>query len=164
MEISRLQDSSIKIKTKTVAIVVEPTGEGDGEVVILTDDPSKYFQKEQEKLIVRGPGDYEVSGVTISGERKGEDVIYKVSDGNFTVIVAQFSAVNKVEIENDENISAVVLGLNSKFDEGKVASLTSSLILLYGKEENAPASASKKEKVNLKKRDELEGNIVYLSK
>lgn len=165
MEISRLQDS-IKIKTKTVSLVVEPHGINDAEVEIFTEDSSKFFQKNDgEKLIIKGPGDYEIKGVAISGERKGDDVIYRINDGQYTIILASLSAVSKIEIEDDESIGAVVLKLNSKFDEGAVAPLSSSLILLYGDEANAPQNnTSKREKVNLRKKDELDSSLVFLSR
>lgn len=166
MEISRLQDSSIRIKTKTVSVVVEPKEASDAEVEILTENTNKVFERnEGEKLVIKGPGEYEVKGVTITGERKGEDIIYRVNDGQYIIILATSSAANKIEIEDDENIGAVVLRLNAKFDEGSLGSLSSSLILLYGDEEFAPQkNTTKKEKVNLKKKEELESSIVFLSR
>lgn len=166
MEISSLQDSSIRIKTKTVEIVVDPKGVSDAEVNILTEDTGKVFERDEAgKLIIKGPGEYEVKGVTITGEDKSGDIIYRVNDGQYTIILAASSVVNKVVIEDDESVGAVVFRLNAKFDEGALGSLSSSLIILYGNEEFAPQkNITKKEKVNLKKKEELESSIVFLSR
>lgn len=165
MEISRLQDLGVKIKTKTVTIALGAEAP-DAEVEIKMGDDSKYFEKsEGEKLVIKGPGDYEVRGVTISGERLDEDTIYRINDGQYTIVVTNSTSAAKIEIEEDENVGAVVLRLNSKFDEGVAGPLSTSLMILYGEEANAPQkSLVKKDKVNLKKRDELESNIVFLSK
>jgi len=98
MEISYLGHSSFKIKTKTATIITDPFDSSmvglkfsgvEGDIVTVSHDHEDHNKSERVagvKRIVSGPGEYEISGVSIigipcfhdekNGDLRGKNTIY----------------------------------------------------------------------------------------
>lgn len=163
MEISSSQRGSIKIKTKNTAIVVDPSSVAAADVVIET-SPTKIESSPETKLTIEGPGDYEVGGVHISAQRENGDTTYRIFDDQYKILLTTASALKS--LKEDAEFDAILIKVNVASTADMFGQLASEVILLYGDEENIPkndSSLKKLPKVNLKKKEEVKGSLVYLS-
>lgn len=95
MEISRITDSSIKIKTKEATVLVDPTTKTDGEIVLLT-SPGDYTIPEDAKLVIEGPGEYEVNGIHVTGELNPTGLTFTLFDDQFRILLTNVTGVQKL--------------------------------------------------------------------
>ena len=158
MEISKVTQNSIKIKSKNATLVTDPSGKTDADIVILTN--SEATIPENTKLVIEGPGEYEVGGLSIKGDRIGDTVLYKLFDDQFSVLLVPLSAVSKVKEEDEYDV--VIIHAPDIFNKKDVEALSSEIILVYGGQSPTDESVKKLPRVNLKKKEELKGSIVYL--
>lgn len=91
MDIYSLGHSSFKIKGKNATVVTDPyTEKSEADIVLVSHDHADHNVIEKisgEPFVVKGPGEYEVKGVTIiglstyhdskKGEERGRNVVYK---------------------------------------------------------------------------------------
>lgn len=108
MDITYLGHSSFKIKTKTASVVVDPFdaktvglkySTQEAEIVAITHDHNDHNASDKVggvKKIIDGPGEYEISGVSImgyktfhdskDGEEKGENTIYVIEAEGLRIV------------------------------------------------------------------------------
>lgn len=162
MEVAALTNKTIKIKTKNTSFVINPTGKVDSEVFVFTEKPSSYSAFEG--LIIDGPGEYEVAGVSIKGEKVDGKVSFDFLEENQKLLVLPTSASIKTS-ETEEYALTVVL-LDQKVDPF-ISGVTSQVVALVGEDEFLPADTAnlkKVDKINLKKTEEYKGSTIHLSK
>lgn len=162
MEVVYVNDSSIKIKTKQIVFAINPQGKVDGDVVLLTTGIRSEFG---DKLVIYAPGEYEVSGVSIKGERYGDGIVYELLEEQQKILLG--SCKNIVEVKDQEGYTASIVYADSKLDENALAPLSSEIIIVYGPKEMVtldPQTIKRIDKVNLKKIDDLKGFVVCLGK
>lgn len=100
MEIKLLNDSTIFLKGKKESVLVDPTkndlseNKGNSRIIIYTSgDFNEDVLSNDEKIIIKGSGEYEIGGIEIMGIN-GEDgnTIYRiVVDGFILVILGKIS-------------------------------------------------------------------------
>lgn len=166
MEISLLKDTSIKIKSKTCAVIVDPVSKTDGDVVILTNPADSLIDAEKvesSKITIDGAGEYEIGGMSITIIDKGE-LLYSFYADSMKVLLLSESMLSKLKEEDEYN--AIIVKVNEEVKDTVFSNLPSDLFIFYGdlekvqlKEENI----KKVSKVNLKKKEEYEGSIILLS-
>ena len=164
MEISRVQDSSVRIKTKELSIIINPPEKFEEDVVLLT-VPNSDLSKYKEKLVFYGPGEYESKGVSIKCERIKNGLVYEIIEELRRVLVCTTDSLS--EIKESEGYNAVIIFAKEKIDDTSLSGLSSELIIVYGEGANialSPETIKKTEKLNLKKAEEFKGFVVYLSK
>lgn len=79
MEIKYLGSQTVLIKTKKESVIINPEKGGDkieSRIVVFSDKKFDYMGLDGEKVIVRGPGEYEVGGIEIKGWAVDEKMIY----------------------------------------------------------------------------------------
>lgn len=166
MEISRLSDTSIKIKTKTAVLVVDPDVKTEADVVLnITPFESGEKLVINKRLVIDGPGDYEISDVAIQGVEYGSFMGYSIDDGTFRVMVAPSVALDKVK--DEEGYSALVIKAVEAVDLEKISSFSSDVCLILADPMllDHATDAKKIQKINLRRIDEsLKGQVVVLRK
>lgn len=165
MEITKLTNSGIRIKSKNTTFVVDPAnGKIDGDVVLLYEKPQDYSIFDG-KLVIDSPGEYEVGGVSIKGENIGGFLAFDfLEDGQKLVIISNPDITGDVETEDS---IVVLVRLSKKLDDKALSSIQSEVLSFYGPEEFLPQekeTLKRVDKINLKKTDDLKGYLVYLSK
>ena len=100
MEIKLLNDSTIYLKGKKESVLVDPTktelveNKGNSRIIIYTSgDFNEETLSSDEKIIIKGSGEYEIGGIEIMGVN-GEDgnTVYRiVIDGFILVILGKIS-------------------------------------------------------------------------
>lgn len=166
MEISRLSDTSIKIKTKTAVIVVDPDVKAEADVVLHI---SPFEQGENlitnKRIVIDGPGDYEVMDVAITGTAHGDFTGYIIDDDTTRILVVPSHVIDKVK--DEEGFSALIVKAVSAVDIQKITSFVPDVCVVLGDPMllDHVSDVKKLTKLNVRKVDEsLKGQVVVLQK
>lgn len=133
MEISFLSEDSIKIRTKKAILVVDPDESVSADVALLTSKvPSKNGEKSWniEKIVVDGPGEYEVGEAMIKAKQLGDTIAYRLEDQDGKLLLLAASVVSQVK-EEDE-YKGVVIHMDEAVDDSIFSKFSSKLFVLYG--------------------------------
>lgn len=141
MDIAIVGEKSIKLKGKSIAIIVDPLKDmpkvaSDATVLLdgYTDiDVSRVIES---RIIISGAGEYEVGGTKISGTTTPTGTLYKLSIDNISVIVGR-AAESKIEGFSTSQVA--VLNTDSDFNESFVTSLEPKITVLYGDKKDEAA-------------------------
>lgn len=167
MEISKLGETGLRIKTKNTTVVVDPVAKTDAEIVIHLDRSVPLNTKEVEgvKLVIDGPGEYEVAGLSITGERVGQDVMYRMDDEAFGLILSSSRIAATAKEEDGEQ--ALVIKAVTPVQADLLNAYVQDVGIVFGTPENLPqegADVRRVPKVNLRKLEDLKGTVVVLAK
>lgn len=166
MEISKLGDTGLRIKSKNVTVVVDPAAKSEADIIIHLDRNTPHDTKDitGAKLIIDGPGEYEVSGLSITGEKVGQDVMYRLDDEIFGLILASSRIVATAKEEDGEQ--ALVVKSTAPMQADLLDSYVQDVCVVFGAADTLPQGADIKraQKVNLRKLDDLKGAVVVLAK
>lgn len=136
MEIFILTKGCIKIRGKKTSFIVDPLGlknKNTADGVIFLNKEETSFEKgkiEEFRVIINGPGEYEISNVKISGINFGSEIIYEILMDGLKILLAKSQALEKLK-EKRSGYEIVILGVNSEVDESLIASLESRAVVLY---------------------------------
>jgi hypothetical protein len=164
MEIQLLSPGSIKIKGKNASVVFDPTSKADAEIVIATKalDTLTLDRVSNTRLIVSGPGEYEAGGISISGKKVKDKMIYVFTE---SLKVAVVNSEIAGELPDDEDFDAVVVHVDTNFSDEVLGPISTKCIVLYGDLAQATVKSENTEKtnkVNLKKSSEVAGKTFLL--
>lgn len=166
MEISRLSDTSVKIKTKTAVLVVDPDAKVEAEVILhITPFETGEELVTNKKIVIDGPGDYEIMDVAITGTSYGDFMGYSIDDGSTRVLVAPSHAIDKVK--DEEGYSALIVKAVAALDIEKITSFAPDVCIVLGDPMllDHISETKKFTKINVRKVDEsLKGQVVVLQK
>lgn len=165
MEITKLANSGVKVKAKNTTFIVDPSaGKLEGDIIILFEKPQDY-SKYQGKLVIDSPGEYEVGGVSIKGEKvRGNLAFDFLEDGQKLVIISNPEIAGDIETEDSK---LVLVRLCEKLNDKIISSVQSEVVSFYGPAEFLPQdeeTLKRTDKINLKKIEDLKGYLVYLTK
>jgi len=127
MEIKYFSDKSVVIKSKKDTVLINPRKEDlddskmASRIVVYTFDGFDYWEPENgERVVIRGPGEYEVGGVEIEGYKGGGEgnTIYTVLVEGVTVGVLgemkEMLTDKKIERINAVDVMVVSIGRENK--------------------------------------------------
>lgn len=162
MELSLLYQQTLKISGKKGYVLFNPQTVEEATIVILDDNSNANF--DSEVLIIYGPGEFEAGGVVVKGSRPDASTIYEIDNGEGRALHVLSDSISKLSDEDDFDV--IIIKAISPVEEAQLSTISSGLIVLYGEEENIPEKVkeNKVNKISLRKKDELPGNIVYLVK
>lgn len=164
MELTSPILNTLRINSKKGAILIDPDSSEDAKIIILSDGSTQNINQNDDNLVIYGPGDFEASGILIKGTRAENETMYSIDTGDGRILAVNSNSISKLADEDDYDIVAVkALGL---VDEAALSAISSKLVVVYGSSEFIPESllGKKLAKISLKKRDDIEGNVVYLEK
>lgn len=148
MDFSILHDSSIKIRSKNASVVVDPTQEiaktnADAVIVLGTNSNINTERVADQRILIDGAGEYEVSGVKIAGFAGKNGSVYSILGDNIEIILGKVSEISGMQ---DKTFSCQIAILNVD-DELKsiVARLEPKIVILYGDKKMDGAIALGKE-------------------
>lgn len=149
MEVTLLSDTSIKIKGKQAGIVVNPqkATKASADAVIFTSfTPESVSGIEGQRLIINGPGEYEIGGIKITGYRVADALSYLIIVDGVDVAVVHAQHVFAMQ-EIIKEAHCVVVCTDVLVDASAIAKLSPQVVVLYGKENDASAKALGKDTV-----------------
>ncbi|MBP6913354.1 MAG: hypothetical protein KBC00_01965 [Candidatus Levybacteria bacterium] len=165
MEISKLSDITIKIKGKNASIVLDPTVKVDAEIILATQsqDSLSIDKVSGTRLIVSGPGEYEVGGISITSKEVKEGILYYIYEQSRIAIATSASVVS---IPDDEEFDCVIVKVIGEFKDDVLGPINSKCIVVYGDLALATIKSDNQEttaKINIKKTAEILGKTFILS-
>lgn len=143
MEIALVGPTSIKIKGKLAAFVVDPeaskTKVAADAILLLAGSLDKVPEVEGARLTLSGPGEYEIGGMKISGVKNGERATFYISVDGMSLLIAPVSSIKGKESLRDVDVA--VLLADTLVDASALASVTNGVSIFYGPqaEENVKA-------------------------
>ena len=145
MDITSLSPSSVKIKGKLASFIVEPSLSKASLTAdaVINFAVSENVPVEGVRLIMQGPGEYEVGGVKITGLTSADTTLYYLSLDGMVLMVGKASALKNKELARDTDI--VILSADSVVDASLLATLNPRVALFYGPEAEANIKSLGKE-------------------
>jgi hypothetical protein len=151
MEIQVLPKNSIRIKGRHGSIGINPTGKHDQFNAVIFIGKSAASQDASIDadgiLVINGPGEYEISGIKISGVRIKSDTVYSVTvDGVESIIGTIHAISNGLQKTKEHHI--VIIDTDESMDAAFVTSVASNAVVFYG--DHALEVVNKLAKENIK--------------
>lgn len=165
MEISKVSNTSVKLKGKNASVVIDPSGKVDAEIVIASSHPDSLAidKVDGKRLIISGPGEYEVGGISITGKETKGGVLYQMYD-QVKVLFAPSAAISFVP--DDEEFDALIIKISGEIPKDAFAPINAKCVVLLGDLSLTHMTASEVEntaKINLKKTAEIQGKTFLIS-
>lgn len=155
MEITKLSESSIKIKSKTALFAIHPLAikshvACDAAFFLEHSFDMKALSVEGDPIIINGPGEYEIKSVKVVGRGKGEDVGYIARiEGIVTYVVKASSLLKSKDMAEDCQL--LILHADVPTEENLVAASNAQVAVLYGEHASAFAKQLGKESAPVSK-------------
>ncbi len=135
MDVLLLSKNAIKIRSKKASLIIDPDKtmpKTPADCVILMDKESDVSKVSDQRLLVSGPGEYEVGGLKITGISFGGKTAYDLSDENVSdLFLARASAVENVS-EKVRDYSVAVINADAALNPTLITALEPRLLILYG--------------------------------
>jgi len=136
MDVITLSQNSIRIKGKNASIVVNPDtsiGKTEGEaVIVLSDYPNFSDAKvEGKRIIINGPGEYEVSGIKISAIKADKALVVKLDVDNVKVLVGDSVSLGKIQ-DKIEECQILIINPTEDFNNSALTSFDPKVLIVHG--------------------------------
>lgn len=134
VDIAIIGKTSVKLKGKQASFVVDPSKEAQktsSDAIILLDGRSNIDTSRVNdfRIIIEGPGGYEVGGVKISGASTPKGILYKLSIDGVAVIIGR---ATESKTEGFNACQVAIVNADSDFNESFVTALEPKITVLYG--------------------------------
>lgn len=152
MDVAILGDKTLKIRTKHASFIVDPDQKiskvnADAILFLSVGGNADTSRVLDQRIIVNGPGEYEVGGVKISSFLGGDGLVYSLFLDNTTVVLGKVSDIEKLE---ENLLSCQILVLNADEDlKSIVAKLEPKIVILYGEKKTDAAKLLGKSEVKM---------------
>lgn len=139
MDITVVQKNIIKIKGKHSSLIVggvdnEPLKtktQGDAMLFLKKDTNFEDSKIEGCRLIIKGPGEYEISGVKISVILAEENLVYDLEIDGLNIFLGTINGVKKIKDKLKEE-KVAILYADSESDSSIITALTPRIAIFYG--------------------------------
>lgn len=139
MDIALIQKDIIKIKGKHSAVIVgvpdteQLKTKTPADAVLLLKRTGSFDSSKVEgsRLIIKGPGEYEISGVKISAISAENDLSFDIEIDGLNMFLGSISGLKKIKDKlKEENIAVVYSDLEN--DSSVITTLTPRVVVFYG--------------------------------
>ena len=134
MDIAVLGGNALKIRSKHTSFVVDPVktvSKVNADAILLLEniniDTSRVLDQ---RIIIDGPGEYEVGGVKISGIKAKNGTVYSLLMDNLQVVLGKVSDISRLQ-DNAPSCQIAVLEVDDDL-KSIVGKLEPKTIILYG--------------------------------
>ncbi len=142
MEISIVDKSTIKIKGKNVSFIVSPTSsmsKTPADVVLFLKDldnaDSLASKVAEARVMIKGPGSYEIGGARVSAVRAGSGLFYSINIDGLNISLGNTTGAQM--LQDIASSSVLVLDVDSDFKETMISSFEPSVAVLFGDKADA---------------------------
>lgn len=143
MDIAIVSKNSIKIRGKHVGFIIDPPIDGpkisaDAVIYLSNNLPVDVSRVEEYRVIIKGPGEYQVSGAMIAGVKADKEYIYRIAVDDVQILVAKASDISQFKGDMDSS-EVLILNADSEIEASVVTNMEPRVVILYGekKEEQA---------------------------
>ena len=144
MDILLVNKNCIRLKGKKASFVIDPekdTPKTSADAILLTgnfqSDTSRVFDS---RVIIKGSGEYEVTGSKVAVAVTPKCAIYKLSIDDISIILSKSVDFSKLE-SNFAACNIALINADNEFNELFITSLGPKVVVLYG--ENKSDGAKK---------------------
>lgn len=138
MEVLSIGKNTIKIKSKKANIVVDPSKEVKtaAEIVIVLKESNLDSSKiEGKRIEIKGPGEYEISGVKIVAEKAGQNLICGLTVDGIEIFLTLSQVLEealKGELAEKKDYHLAVINAEHSFNPEFITRLTARVVIFYG--------------------------------
>lgn len=136
MDVTLLNENSLKVKGKNASIVVNPnssTGKTEADAILFlgSSDDQSVAKIEGSRITIKGPGEYEVAGVKVSTTVIDDQQVAKIDVDGVKVLIGSGSSIEKMH-DKIEEAQILVVNSNNEFNHSTLTSLEPNVLILYG--------------------------------
>lgn len=162
MDISIFDKTSIKIRFRYATFVVDPAERGtkvSSDAIILLNGEGNLLSKAVDyRVIINGPGEYEINGVKVLGVRVDKGFVYSLASEGFLAILGRSGEISKISVkggspsvhkeEFNTECQIAILNVDDEFNQSIIAALEPKVAILYGEKKESGAKVLGKANVS----------------
>ena len=150
MDVSILSKNSIKIRSKHASFIVDPQSLGPkvscDAVILLNNNNIDLSKVVDYRIVINGPGEYEISGAKVSCIKADLGFIYSLMVDGFSVILGSSSEIPK--IKDDTFLCQIaILNVDDELNSSLVTKLEPKIMILYGEDKEGAVKILGKENI-----------------
>lgn len=158
MDIQIFDNDTLRLKIKKTTLAVDPktkVTKFDADAVLVMDKDTDPSRVNESRVTITGAGEYEISGLKISGINSEKDVLYGLSSENSNILVAKASSLDKISSEKLGDYQVVVVNVDSDLNQSLITAMEPRIVVLYGEKSKEGAkllgkeSAQKSSKISI---------------
>lgn len=143
MDIAIVGENSIKIRGKQVTFVVDPDNglpktSADAVVFLGNLNDADTSRVIDSRIIINGPGSYEVEGAKISGTTTSKGILYRLSVDGINIILGRTA---ETKTDGFDECQVAMINTDGEFSESFVTGLEPKVVILYGGRKEDAAKA-----------------------
>lgn len=151
VDIAIIESQCVKIKGKGVTFVVDPTSgmpKTPADAVILLNGKNNMdvSRVTESRIIIDGPGGYEVSGAKISVTTTPKGILYRLSVDGIDIIIGRSI---EAKVEGFNSCQVLVVNADAEFSESFVTALEPKIVVLYGEKKAESAKTLGAESISI---------------
>lgn len=136
MDISIGDANYIKIRGKHCSLAIDPSEKANkstADAVVLLEESNKLNFKNVEgyRVVIKDPGEYEVSQAMVSGKKTDGGIVYKLVVDNINIVLGKASDAAKV-LDKIDSCQVLILNADSDINQSVISSLEPKTVVLYG--------------------------------
>ena len=140
MEILLVEDNCLRIKGKNSTLLVDPlmlkTKTQTDAVLLLKDSEFNSSKADGFRVLIKGPGEYEFSGMKVSSLNH----VYDFFVDGLSMVLGKSSDLEKIKGEIKEYDIVIIL-MDTKFDPSIITNLEPKVVILYGLDDKLKANS-----------------------
>lgn len=148
MDIQIFNTDSLRLKIKKTTFAVDPKttiAKFDAEAILAMDKSFDPARVNENRVIIEGPGEYEVSGVKVSGIKSDGDTIYSLFSDNVGILLAKASSLEKISKDKLLDYKIVIINADSFLNQTLITAMEPSIVILYAEKKKEGARLLGKE-------------------
>lgn len=148
MDIQIFNTDSLKLKIKKTTFAVDPKtkiAKFDAEAILAMDKSFDPTRVNESRIVIEGPGEYEVSGVKVSGIKSDGDTIYSLFSDNVGILLAKASSLEKISKDKLLDYKIVIINADSFLNQTLITAMEPSIVILYAEKKKEGARLLGKE-------------------
>ena len=135
MDFQLFGEESLRIKGKKVSLAVDPKekiSKFDAEAILSTDKSPDITRVNDYRVVIDGPGEYEVSGLKIAGKRAEVGIVYELITEGSNILVARASDIANLSLDRLDDYKIVVINADSELNQSTITAMEPRVVVLYG--------------------------------
>lgn len=150
VDIALLPKGTIRIRGKHVSFAVDPKEKIPSNAIFLLRKGNSFVASGEERLVVDGPGDYEVGGGKVTVFAQEDNLVYAIRLDGLEVLLAHGASLWRSQ-EAVADYHVVLALIDGSFDESVIPSLSPHVVALFGDKAKEAAKSLGKEVVSTRK-------------
>lgn len=150
MDIQLFGKDTLKIKNKKATLAIDPKSsitKFEADAVLSMDKDFDDTRINDSRVTIDSVGEYEISGLKVSGLKSDIGVMYGLVSENSSALVAKASSLEKMSADKIGEYQVAVINVDSDLNQSVVTAMEPRLVILYGEKAKEGAKLLGKESV-----------------